>query len=116
MSKPTNCISVADARQLQDNWVASRATDIERSQGSQDSREFLFSVAELQEFLDYIKKESESVDQPGVRIYFGAYDNDNTDKATIFLVPTIGITAGAQNNYKLQPLNHGVSGFPPRNY
>lgn len=116
MSKPSNCITVAKARQLQDNWVASRAMDIERSQGFVDSREFLFSVAELQEFLDYIKKEGSALGQPGVRIYFGAYDNDNSDRATVFLAPTVGTSTGAENNYKLQPLNHGISGFPPKNY
>ena len=116
MSKPSNCITVAEARQLQDNWVATRAVDIERTQGSVDSREFLFSVAELQQFLDYIKKESDVAAQPGVRIYFGAYDNDSSDKATVFLAPTVGTSAGANNNYNLQPLNRGITGFPPNNY
>ncbi|WP_026450130.1 hypothetical protein [Aequorivita capsosiphonis] len=116
MSKLKNCITVEEARQLQDNWVASRALDIEQSQGSVDSREFLFSVAELQEFLDYIKKESVGTTQSGIRIYFGAYDNENSDKATVFLAPTIGTSAGAANNYNLKPLNRGISGFPPNNY
>ncbi len=116
MSKPINCITVAEARQLQNNWIATRAVEIERSQGSVDTREFLFSVAELQQFLDYIKTESEGTLEPGVRIYFGAYDNDSSDKATVFLAPTIGTTAGAINNYKLEPLNRGLAGFPPNNY
>lgn len=116
MSKPTNCISVAEARQLQDNWVATRAVDIEQAMGAEDTREFLFSVAELQEFLDYIKQGSDTGEQPGVRIYFAAYDNDVSDKATVFLAPTQGITPGSPNNYRLEPLNKGFSGFPPRNY
>lgn len=116
MSIPKNCITVEKARQLQNNWVATRAIDIERSQGSVDAREFLFSVAELQQFLDYIKKGSDTAGQPGVRIYFGAYDNDGSDKATVFLAPTDGISAGANNNYNLQPLNRGLTGFPPNNY
>lgn len=116
MSKPSNCIPVSQARQLQDNWVSTRALDIERAQGTEDTREFLFSVAELQEFLDYIKKESDVNTPPGVRIYFGAYDTDSTDKATVFLAPTLGTTDGAENNYKLQPLNQGITGFPPKNY
>lgn len=116
MIKPSNCITVAEARQLQDNWVATRALDIERSQGSADAREFLFSVAELQEFLDYIKRGSDVDTPPGVRIYIGAYDKVDSDKATVFLVPTIGTSAGANNNYKLQPLNQGITGFPPKNY
>lgn len=116
MSKPSNCITVAEARQLQDNWVATRAGDIEQSQGSVDTREFLFSVAELQQFLDYIKGASDIGAHPGVRIYFGANDSDISDKATVFLAPTVGTSAGANNNYNLQPLNRGISGFPPKNY
>lgn len=116
MSKPSHCITVAEARQLQDNWVATRAVDIETAMGSVDTREFLFSVAELQEFLDYIKNSSIGSTPPGVRIYFAAYDNDTSDKATVFLAPTNGVTAGSPNNYNLLPLNQSISGFPPKNY
>ena len=116
MSKPLNCITVDEAKQLQKNWIATRAMDIERSQGSVDTRDFLFSVAELQQFLDYIKAGTALGAQPGVRIYFGAKDSDSSDKATVFLAPTIGTTAGAANNYKLEPLNRGLAGFPPNNY
>lgn len=116
MLKPKNCITVSEARQLQDNWVATRALDIEKAQGSVDTREFLFSVAELQQFLDYIKAGSDVVAPSGVRIYIGAYDNDSSDKATVFLVPTVGTSAEAKNNYNLQPLNQGLAGFPPKNY
>jgi hypothetical protein len=115
MSKPTNCITVAEARQLQDNWVATRALDIERSMGSADTREFLFSVVELEQFLKYVKAGSASMN-PGVRIYLGAYDNDITDKATVFLAPTLGNTSGAANDYSLEPLNRGTGGNPPKNY
>ena len=115
MSKPSNCITVAAARQLQNNWVATRAVDIEVAMGTPDTREFLFSVAELQQFLDYVKAGS-GILNPGIRIYFAAYDNDLTDKATVFLAPTMGVTVGAANNYNLEPLNRSIQGFPPTNY
>lgn len=115
MPKPSNCIPVAEARQLQNNWVATRAVDIEVAMGSPDTREFLFSVAELQQFLDYVKAGS-GVLNPGIRIYFAAYDNITNDKATVFLAPTLGITAGSPNNYALEPLNRSLSGIPPTNY
>jgi|TARA_A100000171_G_scaffold53049_1_gene75854 hypothetical protein len=115
MSKPSNCITVAAARQLQDNWVATRAVDIERAMGSGDTREFLFSVAELEEFLAYVKAGSGSMN-PGIRIYFGAYDNATSDKATVFLAPTLGTTQGVANDYSLEPLNNSIGGFPPKNY
>jgi hypothetical protein len=116
MSKPSNCITVVAARQLQDNWVATRAVDIERAMGTVDTREFLFSVEELEQFLNYIKESSIGTTKPGVRIYFAAYDNHTSDKATVFLAPTNGVTAGSPNNYNLEPLNRSVSGFPPKNY
>ncbi len=114
-SKPSNCISVTEARQLQDNWVTTRAVDIEEGRGSADAREFLFSVAELQEFLDYIKASPQSAN-PGVRIYFAAYNSDDNDKATVFLAPTLGVTPGSENNYSLAPLNRAITGWPPKAY
>lgn len=116
MSKPTNCITVAEAKQLQDNWVETRAVDIENAMGVPDTREFLFSVAELQQFLDYIRAGTGMGAQPGVRVYFAAYDSNVSSKATVFLAPTNGITAGASNNYNLEPLNQGITGWPPKNY
>lgn len=120
MSAPSKCISVTEAKDLQDNWVASRAVDIELAQGFVDAREFLFSLADLQEFLDYVKEQSEEegILNPGVRIYFGAYDNATSDKATVFLAPTKNVTSMGvvANNYNLKPLNSGLSGFPPTNY
>ncbi|MCB0464297.1 MAG: hypothetical protein KDC78_01295 [Aequorivita sp.] len=115
MPKPSNCITVAEAKQLQDNWVVTRAIEIEAAMGSVDTREFLFSVAELEQFLNYVKAGSGSMN-PGIRIYFAAYDSATSDKATVFLAPTNGITAGSPNNYNLEPLNKGVSGWPPKNY
>lgn len=115
MPKPANCISVNEARRLQNNWVATRAVDIEVAMGSPDTREFLFSVDELQQFLDYVKAGSGAMN-PGIRIYFAAYDNDLTDKATVFLAPTLGVSSGAANDYTLEPLNKAISGLPPANY
>ena len=115
MSVPSKCITETEARELQNNWMATRAVQIERGMGNEDTREFLFSVAELQEFLDYIKAGTDNLN-PGVRIYFAAYDNDASDKATVFLAPTIGASAGSENNYNLKPLNRGVSGWPPKSY
>lgn len=116
--KPEKCISVAHARSLQDNWVSSRALEIENAIGAEDAREFLFSVSELQQFLDYIKNisTSEGIANPGVRVYFGAYDGESSNKATVFLVGTKGFETGAPNNYNIDPLNRGISGHPPNNY
>lgn len=115
---PAKCVTVAEARQLQDNWKSTRAVEIESRMGVVDTREFVYSVAELEEFLNYVKSESlkQGFSSPGVRIYFGAYDNHLSDKATVFLAPTTGITSSSANNYNIQPLNMTGGGIPPTNY
>ena len=118
MAKPTKCISVAEARNLQDNWKSTRAADIEKAMGAIDTREFVYSVEELQEFLDYVKSESfkQGIATPGVRIYFAAYNNDASDKATIFIAPTEGNLEDSDNNYNIDPFNMVGGGWPPKNY
>ncbi len=113
--KPTKCISVTEARQLQDTWVATRAAEIERARGSEDTREFVFSHAELQQFLDYVKDASDKqgILAPGVRIYFGAYDSSISNKATVFLSATKGTDVNSENNYTIDPLNTVTGGYPP---
>jgi hypothetical protein len=118
MAKPAKCISVTEAKQLQDNWKSTRATEIESALGYIDTREFFFSVDELEEYLNYVKSEStkQSIPKPGIRIYFAAYDNDSSDKATVFLAPTNGPTKSSANNYNIDPFNKGNAGWPPNNY
>ena len=118
MNKPTKCISVAEARNLQDNWVNTRANDLERDLGYVDTREFVYSVAELEEFLAYVKSEStkQRISNPGVRIYFAAYNDAKSNKATVFLAPTDGGDVDSDNNYNLDPLNITTGGWPPKIY
>lgn len=111
----SNYLSEEEARELQDNWVATRAVEIQKARGAEDSREFLFSVDELQEFLNYIKANTSSM-TPGVRIYLAAYDEKPNDMATVFLSPTLDITKGSPNDYTLQSLNRAIMGWPPLNY
>lgn len=115
MTKPSNCIAVAEAKELHSNWVKTRALYIENELSAPDTCEFLFSVEELQEFLDYVKAGTEKY-TPGIRIYFAAYDTEKSDRATVFLAPTLGVTAVAENNYNLEPLNRALQGLPPKNY
>lgn len=115
MSKPANCITVAEARQLNENWIGTRALYVEEGMGSPDTREFLFSVEVLQEFLDYVKAGTKEY-EPGIRVYFAAYGPDESNKSTVFLAPTLGVDVDSENNYDLQPLNRSVQGWPPKNY
>lgn len=118
MSKPAKCIPVDSARALQDNWVATRQPEIDRTLGYIDTREFFYSVEELEEFLNYVKEESKKQDitNPGIRIYFGAYNNDKSNKATVFLAPTKGDDKNSDNNYDIDPFNLNQGGWPPKNY
>lgn len=118
MAKPEKCISVAKARELQNNWISTRAVHVERGQGGADQREVIFSLAELEEYLEYVKSESakQGVKSPGIRVYFAAYNNDDSKKATVFLAPAKGTDVNADNNYEIDPFNWGHGGWPPNNY
>ena len=118
MAKPTKCISVSEARQLQKNWIDTRAKDIKKATGNEDAREVFFTVAELEEYLAYVKSEStkQGFSNPGIRIYFAAYDSAISSKATAFMAPTEGDTIASDNNYNIEALNRGSQGWPPNNY
>lgn len=130
MEKPKKCISVEKAKILQFIWKESRGKDIDLAQGYQDTREFWYSLEELQEYLDYVKERSaeQGVKNPGIRIYFGAYQKSSIRKsyATVFLAPTKGRSAplegedetsvNADNNYDIDPLNESTGGIPPVTY
>lgn len=128
MQKPKKCISKERARDLQADWKQTRAKEIENSQGYQDTREFWYSLEELQEYLEYVKQESDKqgVSKAGIRIYFGSYPKSNEKKsyATVFLAPTKGksteddldAAASHENNYEIDPFNLSTGGEPPINY
>lgn len=118
MSKPLKCISVEKARTLQDNWVETRQQGIVNSLGYQDSREVFYSLEEIQAYLNYVKQESkkQGITAPGIRIYFGAYNDETSNKATVFLAPTVSDDKNSENNYTLDAFNFGHAGFPPKNY
>ncbi len=119
MAKPDKCISVNEARELQNNWVNSREPAITSMRsGTQDTREFVYSVAELEEYIEYVKSESkkQGVNNPGIRIYFGAYNSVQSNNATLFLAPTHGDQINSDNNYDIEPFNFGTGGWPPNIY
>lgn len=118
MSKPSKCVSVQEARKLQENWLNTRTPEIDRSLGYVDAREAFYTVEELEEFLNYVKNKSkeQGVNNPGIRIYFGAYNDEKSNKATVFMTPTLGDDKNSENNYDIEPLNYGGEGWPPKNY
>lgn len=128
MEKPAKCISVEEARKEQDEWVRTRGKDIREAEGYEDTREFWYSLDELQEYLDYVKEKSkeQGVEKPGIRFYLGAHPKTKDKKSytTMFLAPTKeakGETETAQedsdpNNYEIEPFNTIGSGWPPMEY
>src|SRR5690625_1983808 len=115
MKKTKNTISIEEARNLKDNWGSTRGQDIENGRGFEDTREFMVSVSELMDYLNYVKANSSDLNS-GIRIYLGAYDNQESNKTTVFLAPTKGVHLGAENDYGIEPLNKTTSGWPPKNY
>ncbi|MDT0688190.1 hypothetical protein RM549_00210 [Salegentibacter sp. F188] len=128
MEKPKKCISVEKARKEQDEWVRTRGKDIRECEGYEDTREFWYSLDELQDYLDYVREKSkeQGVKKPGIRFYLGAYPTTKEEKgySTIFLSPTKEAQADTENdnadsdpnNYDIEPMNIIQGGDPPRNY
>ena len=128
MKKPKKCISVEEARREQDEWVKTRGKDIREAEGYEDTREFWYSLDELQEYLDYVREKSkeQGVEKPGIRFYLGAYPKTKEKKSytTMFLSPTKKAsddtaTSGEDsdpNNYEIEPMNIIQGGHPPSNY
>ena len=129
IQRPQKCITEEEARELQDTWCNKRAKHLKKELGFEDTREFHWSVAELEDYLAFVKQESkkQGVKNPGVRIYMGAYPKEKCKMkkgySTLFLAPT-GSKPGAsgkdgiadENNYGIAPFNKGGYGFPPKIY
>ena len=113
MAKPKKCISVADAKALQANWNNSQAKDIEQGLGTKDVCAVTFNIDQLQEFINYVKDESakQGIDNPGIRVYFAAYNDKESNKATVFLNATESDDGNSANNYGIDPLNLLIRGW-----
>ncbi|MFD2565647.1 hypothetical protein [Aquimarina rubra] len=129
VQRPQKCITREEAKELHDNWCTKRVGHLKKNLGFEDAREFHWSVAELEEYLAYVKQESaeQGIKDPGIRIYMGAYPKSKCKMkkgmSTLFLAPT-GSRPGAsgkgdgdpENNYDIDAFNKGGNGFPPNDY
>src|SRR5690606_41361430 len=81
-------ISTEKARELQSNWVGNQGMAIEKN-GFKDVRDFLFNLEDLQEYIDYVRVRSreQGIDNPGIRVFFGAYVAVRENDETVFLSP-----------------------------
>ncbi|GAA0728090.1 hypothetical protein GCM10009430_36870 [Aquimarina litoralis] len=129
VQKPQKCINVEEARELHDNWCKNRGKRLQKKLGFEDAREFHWTVAELEEYLAYVKQESadQGINDPGIRVYLGAYSKGKCKRgigrATVFFAPTgsrvggLGKDGGSpENNYDIEPFNGGGDGEPPHSF
>jgi hypothetical protein len=118
MEKPKNCITPEAAKVLQNNWNDTRAKYIEKGLGTKDVCAVTFNIDQLQQFIDYVKAEStkQGIDNPGIRVYFAAYNDKESNKATVFLNATESDDGNSANNYEIDPLNLGQNEWPPQAY
>lgn len=129
LSKPKKCISKEEAKELHDNWCNDREGHLKKNLGFTDTREFWWSLEELEEYLAYVKKESkkQGIHDPGIRVYLGAHSKKQCKKdkgySTLFLSPTgsepraSGKDGGSrENNYRIAAFNGAGAGDPPKDY
>lgn len=104
------------------NWKNGPGNAI-NGQNFKDAFETWFSVAELEEYLAYVKEHIS--DNPGIRVYFGKYKpeggpNPVKGLTTVFLVPTKGDgnqdLGTVQNDKTLNAYNSGGTKWPPADY
>ncbi len=118
MAKPAKCISVADAKAIQKNWNDSRGADIESALGGPDTFEFTYNIDELREYLDYVEDQAtkQGIANPGVRLYFAAYNDSKSQRATVFMCPSETDDKDSANIYTIDAFNQNGGGWPPKKY
>ncbi|SFN59589.1 hypothetical protein [Salegentibacter flavus] len=120
---PSKTITHEAAKEMQDRYVETRY-EIITSQLGPDTREFYWSLEDLEQYLAYVKKESQKqgVKNPGIRIYLGAYGEEKGGKTTLFFSPTKDVISAENkgeaplNNYDILPMNTGSGLWPPGSY
>jgi hypothetical protein len=131
--EPSQLISIEKAKELHENFNATRSHLHKKAMGKEDANALWYSLETLENYIAYIKTEGEKkgYDVDGIRFYFGVYsDSENADKAghtTMFLSPTgntkkTNVTSKtvasdatiSRDITELQPMNFGTMGNPPK--
>lgn len=127
MEKPKKCISRQEAKELQERWWQTRGKAIERSEKHKDVCAVKFSVAELEEYLNYVKEKSaeQGIEDPGVCIWMGSYapEKGKPSLSTVFLSATKQKSENKEeeesdfeDNPEIEPYNTGSGLWPPGVY
>ncbi len=98
-------IKPSEAEQLCNNYDA-KFNALTKLIKQDDNRSCSLSIAELENYLSYIKESKKDID--GIRIYLGS--NSQSDLTTMFIVPT----SKNVDNTDLNVLNHFGAGIPPK--
>ncbi|WP_052823407.1 hypothetical protein [Neotamlana sedimentorum] len=131
---PSQAISYKEANVLEEEFKTTRAKFLNEHLGFEDSREFLFSLDSLKQYIAFFEREAkkQGYTDLGIRIYYGAYPESKNypdpGRATVFLVPT-GNKVKSQgsalpfamptrivddNIESIPGYNYGHAGKPPR--
>jgi hypothetical protein len=131
---PQQSITSEKANTLEEEYKNTRAGIINDSLNITDTRDFWFKLETLKEYIEYVEQEAEEMGKEnlGIRIYLGAYpdNNDYPDPGftTVFLVPTsqVDVTGLQKGFFPIEPvnqnidsinaLNYGTGGIPPNDY
>ncbi|MDT0644330.1 hypothetical protein RM553_15940 [Zunongwangia sp. F363] len=123
MAKPLQKISVKAAKELQERWWKTRSKVITDGEEHRDTCEFKFSIAELQEYLDYVKEKSarQGIKDPGISIWLGAYakTEEKPGLTTLFFSATKESAAEDcryESNDEIEPSNEITGKWPPEPY
>ena len=130
MEKPKNCISREKARELSEKWWLTRGKAIEDVEHIKDVCAVNFSIEELEEYIKYVKENSQGVKDPGISIWMASYTDSEESKdhkkgySTIFLSPTMKKPEGSfsedendfEENEDIDPYNNGSGVWPPGVY
>ena len=128
MDKPSRCITIAEAKEIQKEWWNTRLEVTTNGNTHKDTCEFHFTLEELEHYLKYVKdKSSEAgIKNPGINIWLGAYKakNDRPNLNTIFFSATkkknsteddsSGIDY--EENLEIEPFNQNGGNWPPLEY
>ncbi|MCP9199802.1 hypothetical protein MKO06_07795 [Gramella sp. GC03-9] len=131
MEKPKKCISRSEAGNLSKTWWNSRGEAIKGAIKHEDVCAVNFSIAELEEYIAYVKENSEDTEGAGISIWLGSYpkDDEKVPKkkrgySTVFLSPTKKKATGTytedendfEENEDIDPYNDGQGVWPPGIY
>ena len=138
--KPEGTITPEQANILEETYKEQRWSIINDNIGYKDTREFVFELNRLKQYIAFVEAEATSMGYSGLglRVYLGAYPegfpdvNNDRVETTVFFIPTAKFGPNEANeNFKsnnlqedntdeningIDGLNYASGGMPPKEY